>query len=85
MKLRLFHKIGDGGQESAEVRRFLVENALTDLVEFSNIGYDESRRNLYELAGADADAPVLIANGKILKGRAAIIDWIKTNILVLRD
>jgi hypothetical protein len=85
MKLRLFHKIGEGGEESAEVRRFLVENSLTDLVEFSNIGYDESRRNLHELAGAEADAPVMIANGKTLKGRAAIIDWIKSYIVVLRD
>ncbi|MGZ3723666.1 MAG: hypothetical protein ACXVA9_12075 [Bdellovibrionales bacterium] len=85
MKLRLFHKIGDGGQESAAVRQFLVENALEELIEFSNVGYDESRQALFELAGPDAQAPVLIANGRPIRGRSAIIDWLKTNILVLRD
>jgi hypothetical protein len=85
MKLRLFHKIGDGGTDSAAVRQFLVDNGLTELVEFSNVGYEESAMALHELAGPDAQAPVLIANGKPVRGKSAIIDWLKTNLLVLRD
>jgi hypothetical protein len=85
MKLRLFHKIGPEGEDSASVRQFIVENALEDLVEFSNVGYDESRSALHELAGSGAVAPVLIANGRVVAGKSAIIDWLKTNILCLRD
>ena len=86
MKLRLFHRVGQNGEESAAVRQFLVENALTDLVEFSNIGYDQSRQDLHACAGANAEAPVLVlGDGRPVQGRAAIIDWLKTNILILRD
>jgi hypothetical protein len=85
MDLRLFHKIGEGGEDSAAVRQFIVENKLEELVEFSNVAYDESRQDLFERAGPDAVAPLLLANGKPVRGKSAIIDWFKTNILVLRD
>ena len=85
MNLRLFHKIGEGGEDSAFVRRFIFENGLKEVIEFSNILYDDERQALFELAGPHAEAPVLIANGRPLKGKAAIIDWLKTNLLCLRD
>lgn len=85
MNLRLFHKIGEGGEESATVRQFIVDNGLKDAIDFSNVTYEESRRDLFELAGPKAEAPVLLANGRPIQGRAAIIDWLKTNLLCLRD
>lgn len=85
MQLRLFHKIGEGGEDSAAVRQFLVENALEELVEFSNVTYDQSRQDMYELAGPDAQPPVMLADRRVIFGKSAIIDWLKTNLLVLRD
>ena len=85
MKLRLFHKIGEQGEDSAGVRRFVVENRLEDLIEFSNVTYDGARQAMHELAGPDAAAPVLLVDGKALHGKPAIIDWLKTNVLCLRD
>ncbi len=84
MRLRLFHKIGDCGEDSAEVRKFLVDNGLTDLIEFSNIEYENPANAVKELVGA-VEAPVLVTDKKVLRGKSAIIDWLKTNILVLRD
>jgi hypothetical protein len=80
MKLRLFHKIGVGGEDSAAVRQFLVDNALTDLIEFSNISYDKARSELFEASGAE-EAPVLLADGKPIRGKSEIISWLKTNVL----
>lgn len=85
MQLRLFHKIGEGGEDSAAVRQFLVENALEELVEFSNVTYDQSRQDMFELAGPEAQAPVMLVDGRAIFGRSAIIDWLKTNLLALRD
>lgn len=85
MKLRLFHKIGPDGADSAAVRQFVVDNGLADAIEFSNIKYDDERQELFELAGPKADAPLLLVDGRPIAGRAAIIDWLKTNLLCLRD
>lgn len=84
MRLILFHRIGNDGADSAEVRRFIVQNGLEDLVEFKNLDYESARTDLLELTGT-VEAPVFIAEAKILRGKAAIIDWLKTNILCLRD
>lgn len=85
MKLRLFHKIGDQGADSAAVRQFIMESGLKDLIEFSNVGYDDERQAMFELAGPAAFAPVLMVDGRPVCGKSAIIDWLKTNILCLRD
>lgn len=85
MKLRLFHKIGEDGTESAAVRQFITENALEGLIEFSNVAYESERQALFEAAGPKANAPVLLADGKPVAGRSAIIDWLKTRILCHRD
>lgn len=85
MNLRLFHKIGPDGAESAAVRQFIVDNGLSDLIRFSNVSYEEVRQDLFESAGPDAQAPVLMVEKRALFGKSAIIDWLKTNILCLRD
>ena len=85
MELVLYHQIGQAGDDSAAVRQFLVESGLTDLVEFKNIHYDGAREELRELLG-QVESPVLVADKKrVLRGRSAIIDWLKTNVLCLRD
>ena len=84
MNLRLFHQIGSGGEDSAAVRQFLVENGLADLVEFNNVAYEGPQNEVKHLVG-HVEAPVLVANGRVLRGRLAIVDWLKTNILSLRD
>lgn len=85
MNLRLFHKIGEGGEDSAAVRQFIVDNGLKDAIEFSNVTYDESQQDLVKYAGPDAPAPVLLVDGRPILGRIAILDWMKTNLLCLRD
>lgn len=91
MKLRLFHKIGEGGEDSAAVRQFVVENQLQDLIEFSNVKYEDEAQALFELAGPSAVAPVLVVDhskrgGPVaIAGKSFIIDWLRTNILCHRD
>lgn len=85
MKLELFHSIGNSKDtESAEVRKFIADNGLKDVVDFRNVSYDEAARDLFEYS-AGHDTPVLVVDGKVLRGRALIIDWLKTNVLSLRD
>ena len=81
----MFHQIGPGGGESAEVRKFLVDNGLTDLVDFQNLKNANAQATLNHLLGS-IEAPVLVVDsGRVLRGRAAIVDWLKTNVLCLRD
>jgi hypothetical protein len=85
MKIELFHSIGDAGAaDSAEVRRFITENGLKDRIDFRNVSYEEAARDLIERTGA-RETPVLIVDGEPVRGRAQIIDWLKTNLHKLRD
>lgn len=85
MKMRLFHKIGDGGAESALVRQFIVDNGLEELIDFSNVFYQDEQTALFELAGPTAEAPVMLVDGRAIYGSTAIIDWLKTGVLCFRD
>lgn len=79
-KYLLYHRIGAGGEDSATVRQFLVEQDITGDVEFQNVGYDKARSALEELTGSD-QAPVMLVNSShaVLKGCTAIIEWLKVN------
>jgi hypothetical protein len=84
VNLRLFHQIGEGGEDSAAVRQFLVDNKLTEMVEFANVAYDGSKAVLCELIG-HVEAPVLVAHGRPICGRELILDWLRTNVLAQRE
>ena len=64
----LFHQIADEG--SARVRRFVVEHALTEDVQFRNVVYDEPAKRLAELGG---HAPALWDGEKLFVGADAAI------------
>lgn len=84
MELKLFHRIGEGGADSAAVRQFLVEHQFNDMIEFFNVANESAQKKLIELVG-QVEAPVLVVNGRPVRGRELIIDWLKTNLLRLRD
>lgn len=76
MKTQLFHRIGEGGEDSARVRAYLVQKDLTDMVEFNNIGYESHLEALKKLTGGKAVAPTLITeDGQVVQGANAIIAW----------
>lgn len=85
MKIKLYHQIGLGGEDSAAVRKFISDNGLKDLIEFFNIKYDESRAAVQALTGGAAEAPVLDVDGKAIRGRELILDWLRTNVLAQRE
>ncbi len=84
MKIKLFHQIGLGGEDSAAVRKFISDNGLKDVIEFFNIKYDESRAAAQALTGS-VEAPVLDVDGKAIRGRELILDWLRTNVLAQRE
>lgn len=84
-KLKLYHQIGEGGQDSAAVRAFLVKNDIVDLVEFFNIKYEDSQMAVAEFTGGSVEAPVLVTPERVLRGRELILDWLRTNILAQRE
>jgi hypothetical protein len=83
MTLELFHSIGENGADSAIVRKFIVENSLENAIEFSNVAYPNALQNLHEITG-DKITPVLVVDGRPIRGKTAIIEWIKTNLLTMR-
>lgn len=72
----LFHKIGEGGEESAAVRSYIVAKGLTDSVEYRNIAYEEALSDLRTATGGREDVPTLIAEGTVLVGKDAILKWL---------
>jgi hypothetical protein len=85
LKLELFHSIGNPTDtESADVRRFIAESGLKDLIDFRNVAYDEAAADLFERSGGH-QTPVLIANGTPIAGKSRIIDYLKAQILRWRD
>ncbi len=76
MKPRLFHSIGLESEESAAVRKFIVDNQLQEQIEFSNIAYEGPQRALLEKIGV-IEAPVLFTGEQVVRGRLAIINWLK--------
>ena len=84
MKIKLYHQIGLDGEDSAAVRKFISDNGLKDIIEFFNIKYDESRAAVQALTGS-VEAPVLDVDGKAIRGRELILDWLRTNVLAQRE
>lgn len=82
--LTLFHRIGEGGEDSAAVRQFLVTHQLTHLIEFQNIAYEGAQAKLRELIGV-VEAPVLVVadsagvDGGAIRGRDKIIACLSTH------
>jgi hypothetical protein len=56
--VRLFHRVGVGGEDSALVRARLVQTPLRESCDFCNIAYDSHLQALRELTGSD-QVPVL--------------------------
>jgi hypothetical protein len=80
MKPRLFHQIGLGGEDSSAVRKFLVDNNLQDQIEFSNVTYEGPQKALIERLGA-VEAPILFVGEQTLRGKEAIISWLRSNLV----
>lgn len=74
----LFHQIGAGGEDSALVRKHIVDFDLKDRIEFLNVAYEGAQAKLREKIG-EVEAPVLIVGEKILRGSREILDFLKTN------
>lgn len=52
--LQLFHAIADRG--SAQVRRYVVEYGLEELIRFRNVAFEEALADLSSHGGADVPA-----------------------------
>lgn len=87
MPLDLYHVIAD--EDCAAVRRYLVENQLTDKVSFRNIAYESHAKALLEstsaqkvpcllVTGVDSGSEAGLMSGAIV-GASAIIEWLKSN------
>lgn len=79
-KPRLFHSIGLESEESAAVRRFVVENNLQEKIEFSNIAYEGPQEALINRIGT-VEAPVLFNGEQTVRGRLAIIEWLREHLV----
>lgn len=73
MKMELFHQIGSGGQDSAEVRKFIVERGLKDSIEFSNIGYEGAHARW---SAVSKIIPCLLIGEKVIEGKDAILAYL---------
>jgi hypothetical protein len=76
MKPLLFHKIGAGGEDSAAIRRFIVERELDQEIEFFNVTYPSAAGQLRELTGT-IEVPCLVADKKIIRGKEEILTWLE--------
>ncbi len=72
----LFHQIGSGGEDSARVRKYLVEHQLTEHIQFLNIAYEGAQGKLRALIGA-VETPVLIVGQQILRGSVPILQFLE--------
>ena len=79
MRIELFHIIGEGGSDSAEVRRFVLEQAIKDKIEFRNLAYEEARQALREAGGIAERAPWLLTSEGLLDGKRQVLDWLIKN------
>ncbi len=84
MKIKLYHRIGPNGEDSAAVRQFLVEHQLSEFVEFFNVNYPNSLAQLQSLTGT-SEAPVLVVDETPYSGRETILDWLRVNLLRQAD
>lgn len=66
--MKLFHRIGPGGEDSALVRTALVDKGLADDIEFCNIAFETHMRELRSTTGGEI-VPVLLPDD----GRPALI------------
>lgn len=70
----LFHILTDS--DSAEIRRYLVANELTHKVNFRNVNYESHAEALKGAIGC-LEVPTLIQGTTIVRGKNAILEWIK--------
>lgn len=74
----LFHSIGPDSQDSAAVRKFVVDHGLMDKIEFLNIAYQGAQEKLRARIGI-IEAPALAVADQTIRGRTAILAWLKSN------
>jgi hypothetical protein len=72
-KLELFHAIHD--ENSALVRRFIVENDLTARILFRNIFYPEGQAALLERGGTSP--PALWTGERLIIDANAIVEYLR--------
>lgn len=77
-KWTLFHRIGAGGEDSAIVRKYVVDHKLGDHIEFLNVAYEGAQKTLRERLG-NVEAPVLFAGDQILRGSQQILEFFRAN------
>lgn len=75
MKMELFHQIGPGGDDSATVRRFVVEHGLSEQIEFSNVGYEETSKRWSKVSQV---VPCLVTTDAVIEGKVNILAYLKT-------
>lgn len=77
--IHLFHSIGIGGEDSAAVRKYIVDHNLKDKIEFHNLMYEGSQKLVKEMSGQDK-APCLVVGKDIYLGKDDILNWLKKNL-----
>lgn len=71
----LYHVLNDEG--CAEVRRFIVQNNLTDQIEFRNIDRSkDATKDLQDLQGS-LQVPFLVDHKKFYEGSAEILQFLQ--------
>jgi len=78
-EIHLFHSIGAGGEDSAIVRKYIVDHNLKDKIEFHNTMYEGSQKLIREMSG-QTQAPCLVAGEEVLVGKDKIIPWLRANL-----
>lgn len=71
MRLLFFHILTD--QDSAEIRRFLVDKKITDKIQFLNIAYEENEKLFKEKAGSHKVPALVLPDGKVLNSKTEIL------------
>ncbi len=79
MKLKLFHKIDEASHENAEVRQFIVARELKKFIDFANASYESSGKELLAATGEITTPVLMLADGKTVSGKDAIIAWLEEN------
>lgn len=76
---RLFHSIGPSSQDSALVRKFIVDHNLQEHIEFSNTLYEGPQKALLDKIGV-VEAPTMFVDDQVIRGKDAIIEWLSLNL-----